>query len=65
VRDPICNETYASFKLQYVKGHQDKTTPYLFLNLMGQLNVNADEQAGGYNLEHGEYRPFALMLPST
>ncbi len=32
---------------------------------MGQLNVNADEQAGGYNLEHGEYRPFALMLPST
>ena len=32
---------------------------------MGQLNVNADEQAGDYNLEHGEYRPFALMLPST
>jgi hypothetical protein len=51
--------------LQYVKGHQDKTTPYLFLDLMGQLNVDADEQAGDFNLEHGEYRPFTLMFPST
>ena len=51
--------------LQYVKGHQDRTTPYTALDLMGQLNVDADKQAGIYNLELGAYRGFAHMLPLT
>ncbi len=55
-------------RLQYFKWHQDKTTPYLALDLMGQLSVDADEQcqqAGDYNLEFGAYRPNANMFRST
>ena len=51
--------------LQYVKGHQDRTTPYTALDLMGQLNVDADKQAEIYNLELRAYRGFAHMLPLT
>jgi hypothetical protein len=50
-------------KLQYVKGHQDKMTPYRALDLMGQLNVDADTQAGNYNDEFGAYRGSVIMSP--
>jgi hypothetical protein len=53
-------------RLQYVKGHQDKTTSCLSLPLLGQLTVDADKLAGNYNLAFGKYRPFALLtFPST
>ncbi|KAI2505036.1 hypothetical protein MHU86_9392 [Fragilaria crotonensis] len=51
--------------LQYVKGHQDDTTPYHSLDLMGQLNVDADTQAGIYNHEFGAYRGNVLMSPQA
>jgi hypothetical protein len=50
-------------RLQYVEGHQDKKRPYHCLDLLGQLNVDADNHAGMYNLENGAHRPFVLMTP--
>jgi hypothetical protein len=48
-------------KLQYVKGHQDRDTPYAQLNQKAQLNVYADAKAGQYQDEFGAVRP-KLML---
>lgn len=50
-------------RLQYVEGHQDRKSPYQSLNLLGQLNVDADKQANEYNSEHGAHRPIVLMSP--
>jgi hypothetical protein len=50
-------------KLRHVKAHQDKQRSYQQLDLLGQLNVDADAQAGTYNLEFGARRPFVLMSP--
>jgi hypothetical protein len=52
-------------RIHYVKGHQDQDKAYEKLNLMGQLNVDADEQARKHGNEHGECRPFALLSPLT
>jgi exonuclease III len=52
-------------RLQHVEGHQDRKQPYQNLDLLGQLNVDADAQAGMYNLEYGAQRPFVLMSPHT
>ena len=52
-------------RLQYVKGHQDKTTSYAKLDLLGQLNVDADEQARIFITEHGQARPFVILSPLT
>jgi hypothetical protein len=50
-------------RLQYVKGHQDRKRSYQSLDLLGQLNVEADQQAGQYNLEYGAQRPIVLLSP--
>lgn len=52
-------------RLQHVKGHQDRKRPYHSLDLLGQLNVDADAQASMYNSDHGAQRPFVLMFPHT
>ncbi len=49
--------------LQYFKGHQDNTTPYHSLDLRGQLNVDADTQAGIYNQDFGACCGSVLMSP--
>ena len=54
-----------NLKLQYVKGHQDRDKRYHQLNLLGQLNVDADAVAGNFITEHGSSRPFAIMSPLT
>ncbi|KAI2494417.1 hypothetical protein MHU86_20100 [Fragilaria crotonensis] len=51
-------------RLQYVvEGHQDRKCPYQNLDLLGELNVDADKQANDFNLEHGAHRPIVLMSP--
>ena len=50
-------------RLQYVEGHQDRKRPYQSLDLLGQLNVDADQLAGQYNLEYGAQRPIVLLSP--
>ena len=52
-------------KLQHVQGHKDNKRPYQELDLLGQLNVDADHHAGNYQLEFGACRPFAVMSPLT
>jgi hypothetical protein len=52
-------------RLQYVAGHQDKKRHYQALDLLGQLNVDADALAGRYNFEYGAQRPFVLMSPQA
>jgi hypothetical protein len=49
--------------LQYVRGHQDDTTPYCALDIMGQLNVNADKQAGLFNQLYGAYHGSVPISP--
>ena len=58
-------ENMPNVLLQHVEGHQDKKRPYHALDLLGQLNVDADKQAGNYNLEHGAHRPYVVMMPLT
>ena len=52
-------------RLQYVRGHQDDEKDYSQLDLMGQLNVNADAEAKQFVRDHGASRPQALMTPLT
>jgi hypothetical protein len=56
------NNITATFR--WVKGHQDRDIHYDNLPLEAQLNDDADELAGEYQLSHGAYRPFINMLPS-
>ena len=49
--------------LQYVKGHQDRSTPYHRLDTLAQLNVDADRKAAQFQDEHGAYRGHAPMTP--
>jgi hypothetical protein len=51
--------------LEHVKGHQDDHTPYDDLNLEAQMNVDADEEAGNYQLMHHAYRPIVPRLPNN
>ncbi|KAI2494762.1 hypothetical protein MHU86_19757 [Fragilaria crotonensis] len=52
-------------RLTYVRGHQDRKKRYESLTLMGQLNVNADHEAGIFQDVHGLERPLVLMSPMT
>jgi ribonuclease HI len=52
-------------QLAYVKGHQDWDQSYERLNLMGQLNVDADHKASAFQDTHGSARPLVLMCPLT
>ena len=52
-----------NLKLQYVRGHQDRSKAYGQLNLLGQLNVDADKATGKFITDHGSSRPFVIMSP--
>jgi hypothetical protein len=54
-----------SVKLVYVKGHQDLTKAYNRLELLAQLNVDADDMAREYQETYGQARPYALMAQHT
>ena len=58
-------KTLPRVKLVYVKGHQDRDCAYEQIDLMGQLNVDADQVAGEFQDDHGADRPLVLMLPHT
>ena len=58
-------EKLPSISLSYVKGHQDRTRSYQSLDVMGQLNVDADRKASDYQDAHGAERPIVLMMPRT
>jgi hypothetical protein len=49
--------------IQHIKGHQDNKTPYAYLPLPAQLNVDADEAAGDFQDQHGCARPQVLLFP--
>ena len=49
----------------WVKGHQDKNTPKRFLPLLAQLNIEADELAGQFQLDHSKYAPIVPLLPAS
>lgn len=51
--------------IQYVKGHQDRTTAVGRLPLMAQLNVEADSMASLYQDLHGDYRPIVGLTPRS
>ncbi len=54
-----------SVKLVYVKGHQDRDRAYSRLDLLAQLNVDADDKARGYKEQLGHDRPYAMMTKQT
>jgi prenyltransferase beta subunit len=49
---------------KWVRGHQDKNTPYDDLELEAQLNVDADKYAGDFQLARGKFQPLVSLLPS-
>jgi exonuclease III len=51
--------------LQYIKGHQDRTTTVTQLPLMAQLNVEADALAAAFQDSYGDDRPTVTMTPRT
>ncbi len=51
--------------LEYVEGHQDKQTQYHNLDLLAQLNVDADRIAGQYHEFGYPHSPFVIMSPNT
>jgi hypothetical protein len=50
-----------ALKLQHVKGHQDRNTPYHRLLLLAQLNVDADAQAVRYEGNLDVFLPEVLL----
>ena len=56
------NSIRAHFR--WVKGHQDNNTKYEDLPLEAQLNIDADELAGEYQEEQGQFHPMIHTLPS-
>jgi hypothetical protein len=52
-------------KLKYARGHQDRTIPYDNLSLLAQLNVDADEMATKYQINHGGQRPRAFLTDTA
>ena len=54
-----------NIKLTFVKGHQDPTTAYENLDLMAQLNVDADAKAKEFQDAYGAHRPIAKMMSAT
>jgi hypothetical protein len=47
----------------HVKGHQDDHCPYDSLPLEAQLNVDADYEAGQYQMQNPAQRPMIPRLP--
>ena len=54
--------TMPGISLQYIRGHQDRTTAYDRLSLLAQLNVDADEMANRYQRNYGKQR--TIVLPT-
>ena len=52
-------------RLKFIKGHQDKTTPYAQLPLLARLNVDADAMASQFQDLHGQDHPVVLLTPHT
>ena len=52
-------------KLQFIKGHQDRTTRFERLPLLAQLNVEADDMASVYQDTFGRERPLVILSPRT
>jgi hypothetical protein len=50
-----------NLQLQHVCGHQDRRVEYHQLNLMAQLNVDADAMANRFQREYGAVRPHATL----
>jgi hypothetical protein len=50
--------------LEDVRGHQDNTTQAKELDLLAQLNVEADKYAGDFRFRQGEYRPIIPLMPT-
>jgi hypothetical protein len=50
--------------LEHVRGHQDDTTQADEMDLLAQLNVEADKYAGDFRFRRGEYRPIIPMMPT-
>jgi hypothetical protein len=51
--------------IQHIKGHQDRNTPYEYLPLPAQLNVDADKVAGAFQDAFGCARPHVPLFPHT
>lgn len=56
---------WPQIKLQYVRGHQDRTKRYTRLPLLAQLNVDADAMATRYQRDHGAVRQFVLLTQTA
>jgi exonuclease III len=52
-------------QLQFIKGHQDRTTRFARLPLLAQLNVEADDMASIYQDTFGSDRPLVILSPRT
>jgi hypothetical protein len=48
----------------HVKGHQDTETPVEELDLMWQLNVEANRYAADYRRQYGSHRPLIPLMPT-
>ena len=49
----------------WVKGYQDNTKSSEKLSLLAQLNVEADELAGKFQANHGQYCPRVPVFPAS
>jgi hypothetical protein len=50
--------------LEHVWGHQDNTTPAAELDLLAQLNVEADQYARDFRFCRGKYCPIIPLMPT-
>jgi hypothetical protein len=49
---------------EHVKGHQDEDIPVGKLDLLAQLNIEADQYAGDHRSSYGKYRPLSPLQPT-
>jgi hypothetical protein len=49
---------------KWVRGHKEKNAAYEDLELEAQLNVDADNYAGDFQLAKRKFRPLVSLLPS-
>jgi hypothetical protein len=60
-RDPIQFPCQALKWLEFVKSHQDRQCSYVNLDLLAQLNVDADRYASEFQTKYGACRPVSLL----
>ena len=49
---------------QHMKGHQDNKKPFSSLDLLAQLNVEADQFAGDFLCQNGDNLPLIPLMPT-